>query len=118
MSARPAARGPTSAASHDICFVGGELSQGGEQICAFLAAQWRQAGDDQLHMQLGILFCQGRYPRVGGILAGLDRGDQPVRLKRLNGQRGQQVFKSGKRAGRREHQGDARGWPVGWKSQL
>ena len=84
-----------------------ELRQGGEEVGAFLAAQRRQAGDDQLDVQPRITLGKGRDACVSWVLAALDRNDQTARPERLSAQRAEQIFEPGKRTRRRQHQGDS-----------
>jgi hypothetical protein len=85
----------------DVSVLGLELGQRSEKICAFLAAQRRQTGDDQFDFQLWVGLGSRSRPRVGRISTGFDDDDQPIGLERLDHQRAQQFFQAGQRSGRR-----------------
>ena len=68
---------------HDMRVLGLELRQRGEKVGAFLAAQRRQTGDDELDFELRITFGESCDAWVNWVFAGLDRNDQAARPERL-----------------------------------
>ena len=94
---------------HDVRIIGLELCQRGEKVGAFLAAQRRETGDDELDIELRKLLGERCDAPVSRVFARLDRNDQSARLQRLGSQSSEQILEPGERACYRQHQGDAHG---------